>query len=203
MNIFETGLLRYFQPEQLAIIQRRKIGIAGAGGLGSNICAALVRTGFKHIEILDKDIVEASNLNRQDYILADIGKPKVDCLKSRMLAINPDLQLTVHQREWTPADNAGLFVEADIIVEALDKADIKTQFVEYYAPRAPFVISGNGMSGLNTTTSATTVRKIGNIYLVGDGVTSIHDGHPALAPRVIQCAAKMAEVVLSLTIQSY
>ncbi len=200
MNIFETALLRYLKPDQLALIQGKRIAIGGAGGLGSNICAALVRTGFKYFEILDKDIVDPSNLNRQDYTLADVGKPKVECLKARMLTINPDAEVNIHHREWTANNANGLFENADIIVEAFDKADIKTTFVEYYATRAPFVVSGNGMSGLNTTTSSVAVRKVGNIFLVGDGITSIHDGHPALAPRVIQCAAKMAEIILSLTL---
>ena len=200
MNAFEAGLLRYFKPEQLQLIQRQKIGIAGAGGLGSNVMAALIRSGFKHFEVIDKDTVDASNLNRQDYTLADIGSPKVECLKRRMLSINPDAEIIIHQREWTPGDAGDLFKNADVVVEAFDKAAIKTQCVEYYASRAPWVVSGNGMSGLNIPTSSAAVRKVGRVFLVGDGVTSIHDGHPALAPRVIQCAAKMAEVVLSLTL---
>lgn len=200
MNVFETALLRYLKPQQLDMIQRQRIGIGGAGGLGSNACAALVRTGFRHIEIIDKDIVEASNLNRQDYTLADIGKPKVECLKARLLAINPDVTIICHHCEWSPATANDLFKGTSIIVEAFDKADIKTQFVEFYATRAPFIVSGNGMAGVNPDTSAVSLRRIGHIYIVGDGITSINDGHPPLAPRVIQCAAKMAELVLSLTL---
>ena len=201
MNIFETALLRYLKPDQLALIQKKRIAVAGAGGLGSNACAALIRTGFKYFEILDKDCVDASNLNRQDYTCADIGKPKVACLKTRLLAINPDTNIIIHHQEWTPASAKAYFTNADIMIEAFDNAIIKTTFVEYYASRAPYIVSGNGMAGLNVQTSSTTVRKIGNIFLVGDGTTSINDGHPPLAPRVIQCAAKMAEIVLSLSLR--
>ncbi|MBF0387497.1 MAG: sulfur carrier protein ThiS adenylyltransferase ThiF [Candidatus Omnitrophica bacterium] len=224
MNIFEHGLLRYFTTEQLALIQGIRIAIGGAGGLGSNICAILVRTGFKNLEVIDKDVVEASNLNRQDFTLTDIGRPKVECLKARLLNINPDLNIVTHHQEWrAPAvDNTAgkpaaptisgsreLFNGANIVVEAFDQAEIKRAFTEYYAPRAPFVVCGNGMAGLaglpaagHEPTDVTAVRRVGNIFLVGDGITSIHDGHPALAPRVIQCAAKMAEVTLALTLNA-
>lgn len=203
MNAFEQGLARYFTPDQLQIIRLKRIGIAGAGGLGSNLSMTLVRCGFRRLEILDKDTVEASNLNRQDFTLDNIGTPKVEALRRRILSVNPDAEIITRPQEWTTG-NAGLFfADADIIVEAFDKADMKTAFVEYCAtrlnPRRPLV-SGNGMAGLNVTTSATALRKVGNIYIVGDGATSIHDGHPPLAPRVLQCAARMAEVVLSLTL---
>ena len=62
MNIFEQGLLKYLKPEQLALIQSKKIGIGGAGGLGSNCAMMLVRSGFKNLEIIDQDVIDASNL---------------------------------------------------------------------------------------------------------------------------------------------
>ena len=197
-NIFEAGLRRYLTDAQLEKIRAARIGIGGAGGLGSNVAIALIRTGFRHLEILDKDIVEASNLNRQDYILSDIGKPKVERLKARLLSINPDANITIHHEEWTPANAENFFKDAGIIFEAFDKAAVKSLFVECYAARPACIISGNGMAGMNTTTSATKVRQTGNIFIVGDGTTSIEDGHPPLAPRVIQCAAKMAEIALNV-----
>ena len=199
MNIFETALTRYLSAEHLIRIRAARIGIAGAGGLGSNVAMALVRTGFRHLEIIDKDVIEPSNLNRQDFTLADIGKPKVECLRTRLLSVNPDANIIIHRLEWTPQTASGLFQDTAIMVEAFDKAAIKTAFVEYYAPRARCVVSGNGMAGLNTGTEIT-ARNVGNIILVGDGTTSIHDGHPPLAPRVLQCAARMAQAVLELTI---
>jgi sulfur carrier protein ThiS adenylyltransferase len=197
-NVFESALRRYLSDPQLNTIRNARIGIGGAGGLGSNVAIALIRTGFRHLEIIDKDIVEASNLNRQDYTIADIGKPKVECLKARILSINPDADITIHRSEWTPVNAEHFFKDATIIIEAFDKAATKTHFVEYYAPRVSFIISGNGMAGIMPNTSATTVRKTGNIFLIGDGITSIEDNHPPLAPRVLQCAAKIAEVTLNL-----
>ena len=199
MNIFENALLRYLKPEQLAAIQKKKIGIGGAGGLGSNVAVILTRTGFRHFEILDKDVVEPSNLNRQNYTLADIGKPKVSCLQQALQAINPDVQVTAHQREWTKNTASGLFENCDIMVEAFDKAVFKFDFVEYYRTRTPWMVSGNGMAGLDVMTELS-VRKAGNVVIVGDGTTDIVDGHPPLAPRVVECAAKMAKAVLQLSL---
>lgn len=199
MNTFESALLRYLKPEQLAAIQKQKIGIGGAGGLGSNVAVILVRTGFIHLEILDKDVVEPSNLNRQHYTLSDVGKPKVACLRPYLLSINPDAKIVTHQQEWTKDAAGGLFKDCDIMVEAFDKAVFKHAFVEYYRTRAKCVVSGNGMAGLNINTEIA-LRKVGNVILVGDGITDITDGHPPLAPRVVECAAKMANAILQRTL---
>ncbi|MBF0121985.1 MAG: sulfur carrier protein ThiS adenylyltransferase ThiF [Candidatus Omnitrophica bacterium] len=198
-NPFESSLLRYLTAQQLTTIQSQHIGIAGAGGLGSNIAVALVRTGFRHLTILDKDKVDASNLNRQDYTLTDIGKPKVKALKQRLIAINPDVEIMAHESEWTPQTADGFFGKCTILMEAFDQADIKATFVNWASAHAKHVISGNGMAGLMRK-SPMTIKKIGNIYMVGDQTTSITDGNPPLAPRVVQCAAKMAEIVIDLTL---
>src|SRR5271167_4017852 len=100
MNILEQGLLKYLKPEQLALIQSKKVGIGGAGGLGSNCAMILVRSGFKNLEIIDQDVIDASNLNRQQYYPAEIGLPKVATLKKRLLEINPDATILIHQLRW-------------------------------------------------------------------------------------------------------
>lgn len=199
MNIFENALSRYLTPGQLAAIRSTKIGIGGAGGLGSNVAVILARTGFRQLEIIDKDIVEASNLNRQVYSLADIGQPKVQCLGRILLGVNPDIQLTLHEKEWVRHTADGLLQPCNIMVEAFDKAAFKFDFVEYYRTRVPYVVSGNGMAGLDITTELS-IRKVGNIFIVGDGVTDVNNGNPALAPRVIECAAKVARTVLELSL---
>ena len=149
MNIFEQGLLRYLKPEQLSLIQSKKIGIGGAGGLGSNCAMILVRSGFKELEIIDQDLIDASNLNRQQYFSAEIGLPKVERLKKRLLDINPDANVLIHQTKWHEGNAENFFSAADFIVEAFDVADWKYRLVQYYAPRAEVIVSGVGMAGLN------------------------------------------------------
>ena len=199
MNIFEQGLLKYLKPEQLALIQSKKIGIGGAGGLGSNCAMILVRSGFKHLEIIDQDVIDASNLNRQQYFTREIGLPKVEVTKQRLLDINPDANITVCKTQWNEGNADQFFKGFDFIVEAFDVTDWKHRFVQYYAPRFPVMVSGVGMAGL-LEKKPMTVKKIGNIYICGDCTTDSAQGHPPMAPRVTACAAMMAEIVLDLTL---
>ena len=76
MMDFRAGLLRYLSEQQLQAIEAQTIGIAGAGGLGSNLAMLLVRCGFRKFILTDFDEVAVSNLNRQNYFLAQAGKPK-------------------------------------------------------------------------------------------------------------------------------
>jgi len=199
MNLLEEGLLRYLKPEQLKLIQSKKIGIGGAGGLGSNCAMMLIRTGFKHLEIIDQDVIDPSNLNRQQFIASEVGKPKVEMLKNRLLDINPDADIKIHQLKWTEENAETFFTGFDFIVEAFDVADWKHRFVQYYATRFPLIVSGVGMAGL-TEKKPMTIKKLGNIYICGDRSTDSHQGHPPMAPRVTQCAGLMAEVILDLTL---
>jgi len=199
MNVLEQGLLKYLSEPQLRQIQSVKIGIGGAGGLGSNLAMILTRTGFKQIEILDHDVIEPSNLNRQQYFVDEIGLPKVKILKMRLLAINPDLHVTVHQRKWTVEQGDAFFQGADFIIEAFDQAECKHQFVDFYHTKTRNVISGNGMAGL-LEKQPMKIKQIGNIYIVGDHTTDAAKGHPPMAPRVTACASMMAEIVLDLTL---
>ncbi len=199
MNIFEQGLLKYLKPEHLTLIQSKKIGIGGAGGLGSNCAIILVRSGFKNLEIIDQDTIDASNLNRQQYYTAEIGLPKVDVLQKRLLDINPDAHILIHQAKWHEGNAEGFFKGFDFIVEAFDGTDWKHRFVQYYAPRFAVIVSGIGMAGLSEK-KPMTVKKIGNVYICGDRTTDSAKGHPPMAPRVTQCAAMMAETILDITL---
>lgn len=199
MNILEEGLLKYLKPEQLSMIQSKKIGMGGAGGLGSNCAMMLVRSGFRNLEIIDQDIIDPSNLNRQQFYAAEIGLPKVDTLKKRLLDINPDANIIIHQAKWHEGNADNFFKGFDYIVEAFDVADWKYRFVQYYSPRFAVIVSGVGMAGLFEK-KPMTVKKMGNVYICGDRATDSAQGHPPMAPRVTQCAAMMAEIILDLSL---
>ena len=159
----------------------------------------LVRSGFKHLEIIDQDVIDASNLNRQQYFSAEIGLPKVDRLKKRLTDINPDANIITHQLKWQEDNAENFFKGFDFIVEAFDVADWKYRFVQYYAPCFAVIVSGVGMAGLSEK-KPMTVKRMGNVYICGDRTTDSAQGHPPMAPRVTQCAAMMAEIILDLTL---
>lgn len=199
LNQFEQGLLKYLSEEQLKKIQSVRIGIGGAGGLGSNCAMMLVRTGFKHIRLIDQDVIDESNLNRQQYFLDEVGMDKVMVMRKRLLAVNPELDISAYKVKWTPETGQEHFNDCRFIIEAFDHADWKYKFAEFYSDRAEAVISGVGMAGL-LEKKPIEVKRIGNIYIVGDRCTDSALGHPPMAPRVTMCAAKMAEIVLDLTL---
>ena len=71
------------------IMKHAHIGVAGLGGLGSNIVCALARSGIGYLTLADFDVVELSNINRQIYTLSDIGEKKAEALPRRIQEINP------------------------------------------------------------------------------------------------------------------
>ena len=93
--IFEASLLGKIGAEGLAAVKKVRVGIAGAGGLGSNCAAFLARSGFCRFKIIDFDAVEAGNLDRQHYFADQVGLPKVEALRENLLRINPLLAVDV------------------------------------------------------------------------------------------------------------
>ena len=91
MNHLIAGLAATLKPEQLDTIQLTPIGIAGLGGLGSNVACHLVRSGFSRLILADFDRVEVSNLNRQVYFPDQLGLLKTEALAENLLRIQPGL----------------------------------------------------------------------------------------------------------------
>jgi sulfur carrier protein ThiS adenylyltransferase len=200
MNTFEQGLLTYLSKERLETIQSKHIGIAGAGGLGSNAALMLTRCGFRKFTLLDFDTIEPANLNRQQYTLEDIGKLKVHCLVKKINAINPDAVCTALNIRWRPDLQDDPFLSCDILVEAFDQPESKTALLNHYSDKIRHLVSGNGMAGISGP--ALSIKKCGNIFIVGDEQTEAGRDHPPMAPRVTACAAIMSEIILQLTLDS-
>ncbi|MGE0078537.1 MAG: sulfur carrier protein ThiS adenylyltransferase ThiF [Bacteroidales bacterium] len=175
------------------------VGIAGAGGLGSNVAMALTRSGIGKLIIVDFDIVVESNLNRQFYFKHQLGFKKVDALKANLLSINPDLDLTTYDAKLDANNLLNYFSEVDVMVEAFDNAEMKQNIIEKFQldkPNIPLVI-GNGMAGWGNS-NAMKVQQFGNLYICGDGESEVAENLPPIAPRVNICAAMQANVVLSI-----
>ncbi len=91
----EALMMARHTPGVHAKIKHATVGIAGVGGLGSNIAIALARTGVGQLIIVDFDIVEPSNLNRQQFFVDQIGLPKVEALKQHLNGSIPPSQSAV------------------------------------------------------------------------------------------------------------
>lgn len=180
-------------------LKKFTVGIAGAGGLGSNVAMHLTRVGIGKLIVADFDVVQPSNLNRQFYFHNQLGVKKVVALKQNLLAINPDLDIEIHDIKLDSESIRKIFSNVDIMVEAFDKAEMKETIVEVFQsdyPDTPLVI-GNGMAGWGKSNEMR-VQQFDNLYVCGDGVSEIKDNLPPISPRVGICAAMQANVVLSI-----
>jgi len=182
-----------------SILTTKTVGIAGAGGLGSNCASALVRVGIGKIIIADFDIIEESNLNRQFYFKSQIGMKKAIAIKENLLLINPDAQIETHDTFLTPENIPEIFNNCDVIVEAFDKAEQKQMLIETVLsvwPEKPLVI-GLGMAGFGDSNNIKMHRE-GNLFICGDELSEISDLNPPIAPRVGMVANMQANTVLEI-----
>ena len=181
------------------IFQKKTVGIAGAGGLGSNVAVALARSGVKNLFVVDFDKVEESNLNRQYYFLSQIGKIKVNALKENIANINPNIICNVENIKLEKGTMWQPFSDVDIIVEALDAAETKTQFIEEISFNLPDIplVAASGVAGFGNSDRIKT-KKLGNLYLVYDKLAESSDNDVLLAPKVCLMANWQANIVLEI-----
>lgn len=176
------------------------VGIAGVGGLGSAVAIALARIGVGQLIIADFDVVEPSNLNRQQYFVDQIGLPKVQALRDNLSRINPYLQVSAFNGRLDAENVPLVFDGVDVLVEAFDAADQKAMLVEAFlghAPETPLV-AASGLAGYAPSNSVITRRVARSLYLVGDGQTAARPGEGLMAPRVGIAAHHQANAVLRL-----
>jgi sulfur carrier protein ThiS adenylyltransferase len=176
------------------------IGIAGVGGLGSAIAVALARTGIGHLIIADFDIIEPSNLNRQQYFIDQIGLPKVYALRDTLTRINPHVRVTACHLRLTPENIPDIFGRAPVLVEAFDVAEQKVMLIETFAASFPdrAIVTGSGMAGYGPANTVLTQQVANNLYLCGDATTAAAPGTGLMAPRVGVAAHHQANAVLRL-----
>ena len=154
------------------ILQQKTIGIAGAGGLGSNCAVALARVGTGKLIIADFDMVSEDNLNRQYYFYDQIGRFKADALKENIQRINPSVTVLSYNILLTEKNIPVLFRDCDVIVEAFDQADQKEMLIEAVEnafPGKPLII-GLGVAGWGKN-DIIHCRKVDNMFICGDEAT--------------------------------
>jgi sulfur carrier protein ThiS adenylyltransferase len=197
---FDALLTARHTPGVHATVKDATIGIAGVGGLGSAIAIALARTGVGHLIIADFDLVEPSNLNRQQYFIDQIGLPKVYALRDTLARINPHVRVTACHLRLTPQNIAEVFGHAQVLVEAFDLADQKVMLIENFATRFPDkpMVTGSGMAGYGPANTVLTQQVAKNLYLCGDATTAAAPGTGLMAPRVGVAAHHQANAVLRL-----
>lgn len=189
-------------PRILAILRASVVGIAGAGGLGSNVAVSLARVGVGRLVIADFDRVEPSNLNRQQYFIEQVGMRKVLALRDNLRRINPYSDYEVHDLRISARNTARLFGECDVLVEAFDRAEAKHMLIEAWLrafPNRP-IVAASGLSGYGRNRKLRT-RRLGNLYICGDEESRPGRGISPMAPRVALVAGMQANCVVELLVQ--
>jgi len=184
-------------PGMTKVLRTKCAAIAGCGGLGSNVATLLVRAGIGSLILVDPDKVEYSNLNRQQYFIEDVGKKKVDCLSHHLKRINPGINVVKFCERLSPENAEEILGNADLIVEAFDRAEDKCWLIDTCCklfPQKP-LICGNGLAGYGKTDEIK-VTKVGNIWFCGDGKSDLSEG--LCSARVTIVAAMQANVAIEV-----
>lgn len=172
------------------------IGIAGCGGIGSNVAYHLVRTGVKYLKFGDFDKIEESNLNRQFYFKNQIGKYKSETLKDNLTLINPEIKIDFEIIKFDRNNISEFFKDCDIVVEAFDKKEYKSILVEELLPLGKKIISASGIGDYDT--KSIEIKNIGkNLIVVGDFKKDTDD-YKTYSHKVGIVAALMSEKVLEI-----
>ncbi len=170
------------------------IGIAGVGGIGSNVCIILVRSGLVNFKIIDFDHIEPSNLNRQFYFRDQVGKPKVAMLEKNLKKINPNVNIEKEMVKVSKENVKSLFSECEIVVEGFDLKESKIMLLEELGEKKSLIVSASGIAGKNMENIR--VQKLGkNCFIAGD-FCSDNNAFDLFPPKVFCVAAIMAGIVL-------
>lgn len=196
----EALMMARHTPGVHARVKSATVGIAGLGGLGSAIAVALARIGVGRLILVDFDVVEPSNLNRQQYFVSQIGLPKTDALLQNLLRINPYVTYETKTVKLTAENTPVIFADADILVEAFDKPDQKAMLLQSFGAAFPAkpLVGASGLAGYGSS-GTISVQKLGrSLYIIGDLETAAQPGQGLMAPRVGIAAHMQANTVLRL-----
>lgn len=176
-------------------LRKKKVFIAGAGGLGSNVAICLARAGVTNMTVVDFDRVEPSNLNRQQYFRDQVGMLKVDALKENLLRINPDLKIKTIPRKITSSNcDVIISASAEIIFECFDRAEAKAMIAAFCMKKRTGipVITVSGLAGTGDCKTIKVRKGHANLWVVGDLKTEMNPDNGTISSRVAYTAALQA-----------
>lgn len=181
------------------------VAVCGLGGLGSNISISLARAGIGRLILIDFDRVDITNLHRQQYKAAQIGRLKTEALAENLREIAPYIKIDPITAKITDENLVRLLHDADIICEAFDNPVAKAMLCNGVLENLPdkFLIAASGMAGMGTPNSIKTRKITEHFYLCGDGTSDVADSIGLAAPRVMLCAAHQAQTVLRIIAGEY
>ncbi len=116
--------------EGIQKLNKAKVAVFGIGGVGSYVVEALARAGVGNFILVDKDVVDITNINRQIIAThSTVGKPKVEIARDRILDINPNISVKIYQEFFLPETEGILDESIDYIIDAIDTVTAKIELV--------------------------------------------------------------------------
>ena len=199
MELKEEDLLKRNVKGISKKLKKTRVCILGLGGLGSNVAVLLTRSGIGYLKLVDFDIVEASNLNRQQYRISHIGIKKTEAMKSIIKEINPFVETDILDIKVDRENIYSTVGDIEIVVEAFDRAETKAMLMEELLTNTnKIVVSASGMAGLGSANEIVTRKIKDNFYLIGDNYSDYEEYSGIMSTRVMICAAHQANVLLRL-----
>ncbi|WP_294341494.1 sulfur carrier protein ThiS adenylyltransferase ThiF [uncultured Clostridium sp.] len=196
----ETLMMSRHTPGVFNKLKNGVVGVAGLGGLGSNIAIALARVGIGKLVLVDFDVVEPSNLNRQQYYIRHIGMKKTEAIKEQLAEINPFIIVETIDKYLDENNVTEIFSSCEVIIEAFDNPKCKADLVNtiLLKTKEKKIIGNSGMAGLFTSNSIKTRKINSRFYLCGDGENEAKEGSGLMAPRVQIVAGHAANMAVRL-----
>ena len=199
MDLKEEDLLKRNVKGISEKLKKAKVCILGLGGLGSNVAILLARAGIGYLKLVDFDIVEASNLNRQQYRISHIGMKKTEAIKTIIKEINPFVEVKTLDIKVDRENILSVVGDVEIIVEAFDRAETKAMAIEELLTNGnKMLVSASGMAGLGSANEIITRKVRDNFYLIGDNYSEYEEYSGIMSTRVMICAAHQANIVLRI-----
>ncbi len=174
-----------FGPQGLELMKRSTVAVLGIGGVGSFAAEALARTGIGRIIMIDKDVVDITNINRQLHaLLSTVGKPKAELMKARIADINPECDAVALKMFYTEETYEQLFAyPLDYIIDASDTISYKIHLIKQCLQRKIPLISSMGAANKMDPTrfqvadiSKTTMDPIARVIRLKLRKEGIHKG---------------------------
>lgn len=181
-------------------LKKATVAIAGLGGLGSNVAVSLARVGVGRLILVDFDVVEPSNLNRQQYFIKHIGMKKTEALRKLLEDINPFIKVETKDEYIDKTNIEEIFKDAEIIVEAFDNPSCKAELVTTILTmmKEKYIVAASGMAGYFSNNTITTKKMGEKFYLIGDDLSEAKVGCGLMAPRVAIAANHQANTVMRI-----
>ncbi|MBD3609646.1 MAG: tRNA cyclic N6-threonylcarbamoyladenosine(37) synthase TcdA [Gammaproteobacteria bacterium] len=149
-----SGIKRLYGESMYRFLQQAHICVVGIGGVGSWAVEALARTGVASITLIDHDDISVSNTNRQIHaVLQHYEQSKVEIMKQRILAINPDCNVIAID-DFLTSTNISKYIspEFDYVIDAIDGIKFKAELVHYCRRNKIPVVMTGGAGGLTDPT---------------------------------------------------